>query len=259
MTERTDGNPGFWRVFHDKFVVEERYMSAAARTRLYRVAIALMLLGSVLFFVTLGDILNKDGIAGTDDPMQSWLLSQRSEPLTTAMIILAVIFGPVVLPIIILVVTVAWGLAAKHAWRPILLAAGMLTGVVLAQIIGRAVGRSRPPIEQMLFGPDSTFSFPSGHVLGAADFLLITVFLVFSRRKHIWPAAIGYAAAAVGIFFSAISRLYLGYHWVSDALASVSLSMVILGAVIAVDTWRTARIPGEKITGELSKADTSTD
>ncbi len=234
-------------------------MSAAARTRLYRVAIALMLLGSVLFFVTLGDILNKDGIAGTDDPMQSWLLSQRSEPLTTAMIILAVIFGPVVLPIIILVVTVAWGLAAKHAWRPILLAAGMLTGVVLAQIIGRAVGRSRPPIEQMLFGPDSTFSFPSGHVLGAADFLLITVFLVFSRRKHIWPAAIGYAAAAVGIFFSAISRLYLGYHWVSDALASVSLSMVILGAVIAVDTWRTARIPGEKITGELSKADTSTD
>lgn len=259
MTERTDDNPGFWRVFHDKFVVEERYMSATARTRLYRVAAALMLLGSVLFFVTLGDILNKDGIAGSDDPMQSWFLSQRSESLTTAMIILAVIFGPVVLPIIILVVTVAWGLAAKHAWRPILLAAGMLTGVVLAQIIGRLVGRSRPPIEQMLFGPDSTFSFPSGHVLGAADFLLITAFLVFSRRKHVWPAVVGFAAAAVGIFFAAISRLYLGYHWVSDALASVSLSLVILGAVIVVDTWRTARIPGEKITGELSKADTSTD
>jgi undecaprenyl-diphosphatase len=259
MTERTGDNPGFWRVFHDKFVVEERYMSAAARTRLYRVAAALMLLGSVLFFVTLGDILTKDGIAGSDDPMQSWFLTQRSEPLTTAMIILAVIFGPVVLPIIILVVTVAWGLAAKHAWRPILLAAGMLTGVVLAQIIGRSVGRSRPPIEQMLFGPDSTFSFPSGHVLGAADFLLITAFLVFSRRSHVWPAVIGFSAAAVGIFFAAISRLYLGYHWVSDALASVSLSLVILGAVIIVDTWRTARIPGEKITGELSKADTSTD
>ena len=234
-------------------------MSAAARTRLYRVAAALMLLGCVLFFVTLGDILNKDGIAGSDDLMQSWFLSQRSESLTAAMIILAVIFGPVVLPIVILVVTVAWGLAAKHAWRPLLLAAGMLTGVALAQIIGRSVGRSRPPIEQMLFGPDSTFSFPSGHVLGAADFLLITAFLVFSRRKRAWPAFIGFAAAAVGIFFASVSRIYLGYHWVSDALASVSLSFVILGAVIAIDTWRTARIPGEKITGELSKADTSTD
>ena len=259
MTEGSADHPGFWRVFHDKFVVEERYMSAAARTRLYRVAAALMLLGCVLFFVTLGDILNKDGIAGSDDLMQSWFLSQRSESLTAAMIILAVIFGPVVLPIVILVVTVAWGLAAKHAWRPLLLAAGMLTGVALAQIIGRSVGRSRPPIEQMLFGPDSTFSFPSGHVLGAADFLLITAFLVFSRRKRAWPAFIGFAAAAVGIFFASVSRIYLGYHWVSDALASVSLSFVILGAVIAIDTWRTARIPGEKITGELSKADTSTD
>ncbi|MGX9899876.1 hypothetical protein ACW0JT_08005 [Arthrobacter sp. SA17] len=80
MTERTADNPGFWRVFHDKFVVEERYMAAAARTRLYRVAAALMLLGSVFFFVTLGAILNKDGIAGSDDPMQSWFLSQRSNP-----------------------------------------------------------------------------------------------------------------------------------------------------------------------------------
>jgi undecaprenyl-diphosphatase len=259
MTEGTDGNSGFWRAFHDKFVVEERYMSAAARSRLYRVAAVLMLLGTVLFLVTLGDVLNKNGLAGGDDPIQSWFLSQRSESLTTVMIILAVIFGPVVLPIVILVVTLAWGIAAKHAWRPLLLAAGMLTGVALAQIIGRSVGRTRPPIDQMLFGPDSTFSFPSGHVLGAADFLLITAFLVFSRRKHIWPAAGGFAAAGVGIFFATISRLYLGYHWVSDALASVSLSFVILGAVIAVDTWRTARIPGEKITGELSKADTTTD
>jgi membrane-associated phospholipid phosphatase len=55
---------------------------------------------------------------------------------------------------------------------------------------------------------------------------------------------------------ASVSRLYLGYHWLSDALASVSLSLLILGGVIALDTWRTARIPGERITGELSKAET---
>jgi len=43
-----------------------------------------------------------------------------------------------------------------------------------------------------------------------------------------------------------ISRLYLGYHWLSDTLASVSLSLVMLGSVIAIDTWRTARVPGEQ-------------
>ncbi len=254
--DRSRKSPHWWQVFHDKFVVEERYMSAASRKNLYRIALILMLLGAGLFVLTLSDVLGRDGLTGLDEPARAWLLSQRSEPLTAVMIFLAIVFGPVALPIIILVVTVAWGLAAKHAWRPLLLAGAMLTGVALAQIIGRSVGRQRPPLDLMLFGPDVTFSFPSGHVLGACDFLLVTAFLVFSRRQSTWPAVAGFAAAAIGIVLASVSRLYLGYHWVSDALASLFISFVVLGAVIAVDTWRTARVPGEQITGELSKADT---
>jgi undecaprenyl-diphosphatase len=159
------------------------------------------------------------------------------------------------LPIIVLVVTVAWGFAAKHAWRPIVLAAAMLTGVIVSQIILQIVERSRPPVELMLFGADHTFSFPSGHVLGACDFLLVGTFLVFSRRENPRSAVLGFMGAGVGIVLAILSRLYLGYHWFSDALSSLSLALVILGAYIALDTWRTARIPGERITGELSKAD----
>jgi membrane-associated phospholipid phosphatase len=69
----------------------------------------------------------------------------------------------------------------------------------------------------------------------------------------------GFIGAGIGIVLAALSRLYLGYHWLSDALASLSLSLVILGGVIALDTWRTARVPGERITGELSKADAPRD
>jgi undecaprenyl-diphosphatase len=54
----------------------------------------------------------------------------------------------------------------------------MLIGVELAQVIGRLVDRSRPPTELRLFGSDPSFSFPSGHVLGASDFLLSIVYLV---------------------------------------------------------------------------------
>ena len=258
MAEETTGkSPGRWRVFHDKFVVEERYMSERDRKNLYRIAVGLMILGAVLFFSILAGVLQHDGLTAGDEPVRSWLLTLRSEPLTTSMIILAIVFGPVALPIIILVVTVAWGLLAKHAWRPMLLAGAMLTGVILAQIIGRTVGRQRPPVDLMLFGADFTFSFPSGHVLGACDFLLVSAFLVFSRRDNRWAAVAGFLLAGVGIFFAAVSRLYLGYHWLTDALASLSISFVVLGGVIALDTWRTARIRGEQITGTLSKADTS--
>jgi membrane-associated phospholipid phosphatase len=256
VADESVSKQGRWRVFHDKFVVEERYMEPGARKALYVTAIVLAVVGAAVFFVTLSGVLERDGLASADDAAQRWLLTTRSEFLTVVMIVLAVIFGPVALPIIVLVVTVAWGILAKHAWRPILLASAMLTGVGLAQLVGRTVGRERPPVDQMLFGADHTFSFPSGHVLGASDFLLVTTFLVFSRHRKPKAAVIAFACAIIGIVLSAISRLYLGYHWVSDSVASVALSLVVLGAVIAVDTWRTARIPGEEVTGELSKADT---
>lgn len=257
--DRTGKSPGRWRVFHEKFVVEERFMGVPARRNLYRIAVALMIVGALLFTVILVGVLQHGGFSAGDEPVRSWLLTLRSEPLTTIMIILAIVFGPIGLPIIVLVVTVAWGLLAKHAWRPMLLAGAMLTGVILAQLISRTVGRQRPPEDLMLFGADSTFSFPSGHVLGACDFLLVTTFLIFSRRRNPKAAVVGFVVAGIGIFFAAVSRLYLGYHWTTDALASLSISFVVLGAVIALDTWRTARIPGEQITGTLSKADTSQD
>ncbi|CAH0252685.1 phosphatase PAP2 family protein [Microbacterium sp. Bi128] len=260
MAQAQAGKPqGRWRTFHEKFVVEERFMSVTARRNLYRTAVVLMIAGAVLFVVILAGVLQHAGISAADEPVRTWLLTLRAEPTTIIMIILAIIFGPIGLPIIVLIVTVAWGLIAKHAWRPMLLAGAMLTGVILAQIIGHIVERHRPPIDLMLFGADSTFSFPSGHVLGACDFLLVTTYLVFSRRKNPMSAVIAFIVAGIGIFFAAVSRLYLGYHWMTDALGAFSISLVILGGVIALDTWRTARIPGEQVTGTLSTADTSQD
>jgi membrane-associated phospholipid phosphatase len=250
---------GKWRVFHDKFVVEERYLEPGDRHGLYRASVILVAVGVVLFLATLISVVQADGLSAADGPARDWLLGLRSETLTVVMIFLAVLFGPIALPIIVLVVVVAWGFAAKHAWRPMLLASAMLTGVIISQIILQIVRRSRPPVDQMLFGIDHTFSFPSGHVLGACDFLLVGAFLIYSRRNNRRAAVLGFTGAGIGIVLAALSRLYLGYHWLSDALASLSLSLVILGGVIALDTWRTARIPGERITGELSKADAPRD
>jgi undecaprenyl-diphosphatase len=43
----------------------------------------------------------------------------------------------------------------------------------------------------------------------------------------------------------------------TDALSALAISLVVLGATIALDTWRTARIPGEQVTGTLSTAENS--
>ena len=246
-------NAGKWRTFNEKFVVEERYVDVEDRRRLYRASVILSVVGLALFVAILVSVVQSTGLHAMDEPLHDWLLTTRSGALTAFMIFLAVFFGPIALPIIVLVVVVVWGVAAKHAWRPILLASAMLTGVIVSQIILHIVQRSRPPVDQMLFGADQTFSFPSGHVLGACDFLLVGAYLIVSRRRSRRAAVIGFAVAAVGIILAISSRLYLGYHWPTDTLASFSLSLMILGGVIALDTWRTARIEGEPVTGKLSK------
>jgi membrane-associated phospholipid phosphatase len=235
-------HPGLLRRFHDKFLVEERIQPAAAKRNLYIWSVALAAVGLASFLVILVDVLGKDGISVIDAPIEHWLDASRSGTVTVVMIGLAIVFGPIGLPIIVLVVVVTWGIVAKHAWRPLLLACGTLTGVIIVQIITRLVGRSRPPTSLMLFGIDRTYSFPSGHVLGACDFLLILTYLVFSRRTRRRTTVIAFAVAILLIFAAATSRVYLGYHWPTDALASMAISLVILGSVIAIDTHRTIRV-----------------
>jgi undecaprenyl-diphosphatase len=105
----------------------------------------------------------------------------------------------------------------------------------------------------MLFGADHSYSFPSGHVLGTSDFLLILAFLFASRIRRVWFTVPAVVVAILGIAAQVVSRLYLGYHWISDTTASIALSLVIVGTLILVDTHRTVRIPGERVVGRDSQ------
>jgi undecaprenyl-diphosphatase len=230
------------RRLHEKFIVEVRTVPASSRRNLYIISAVLAVVGLIAFLVILDSVRESDGLSAIDKPLQGWLEGMRSPTLTVVMATVATVFGPVALPIIVLVTAVWWGFAAKHAWRPLLLAGSMIVGVVIVQILAPVIGRERPPVTDMLIGVDHTSSFPSGHVMGATDFLLITTYLVFSRRRNPVSTAIALLVAALLAIATAACRVYLGYHWPTDVLASVSLSLVVLGGVIAVDTWRTVRV-----------------
>lgn len=243
---------GRWGTFHSKFVVEERYVEPAERRGLYFASAVLVAAGLTGFVLLLVGVLTHTGFERLDRPVEIWFDSLRTADATAFMIVIAIVFGPVAMPIIVTIVTVIWVIAAKHIWRPLMLAGGMVTGVILAQVLAPIVKHPRPPIGLMLFGPDHTYSFPSGHVLGASDFLLLLAFLIASRRRQVWFTISAFTIAVLGIALQIFSRLYLGYHWISDTTSSVALSFVIVGVVVFIDTRRTVRVPGERIEGRNS-------
>lgn len=235
-----------------RFLVEERFVDPPVRRRLYTTAAVLIVLGLAAFLVLLIGVLTSTGVERLDEPVEQWFNAQRSRDATGFMIFLAITFGPYGMPVIVAVTLVLWIALARHLWRPLLLAVGMLSGVVLALAIAPVVRHPRPPLGLMLLDPDHTYSFPSGHVLGMSDFFLILSFLLASRIQRRWVSITAFAISIACVLAQVASRLYLGYHWLTDVSASVALSLVVLGAVIAIDTHRTVRVPGERITGANS-------
>ena len=239
--------------WHQKFVVEERYVARVVRRRLYAASFILMGVGVALFLTILFQVLARNGIVHVDQVINTWFEQHRSGFVTPFMIFFAIAFGPILLPILLAIAIIVWIWRAKHAWRPLVLGGFMILGVIIVEVIAHSVGRMRPPTDFMLLEVDHTFSFPSGHVMATADFLLISSYLIVSRRPVRRLITICASVSVIVILLQIVSRMYLGYHWLSDTLASVSLSLFMLGLVMAVDTRRTVRVRGEKIEGEFSQ------
>ena len=94
------------------------------------------------------------------------------------------------------------------------------------------VSRDRPDLSRMVDG--TGFSFPSGHVMAAVALwgLLPVVVGLYTRRRALWWASV--AVSGTIIVLVAASRVYLGVHWFSDAVAGLLLGSFFLLGVEAV-------------------------
>jgi membrane-associated phospholipid phosphatase len=216
--------------------------SERTRTQLWTYGPGLVLLaaGLLVFAIMLDDVREGDDLAAADQVVLDWLVAHRSPWLTNVLAVITFVSGPVVLPILVLVACVGWWRWRREWWRPSLLAAAMVGSTLLGLLVKGLVDRPRPPAETMhIPGAEETASFPSGHTLGAATLLLVAGYLVCSRHRSV-ALLVGWGlATVVGTLLVALSRLYLGYHFLTDVIASVGLAVAVLGVVSIADRRRT--------------------
>ena len=136
--------------------------------------------------------------------------------------VIGVFIVPVGTAIILLVLRRPWG--AFY----FIVASAASAGVV--QLLKTFFGRARP--EDMIVTSDFG-SFPSGHVANAAT-IAVAIGVIVPR---VWVWVLGAAYTVL----MAISRTYLGAHWLSDTVGGA-----LVGAGVALVLWAVFAVPLER-------------
>jgi undecaprenyl-diphosphatase len=196
---------------------------------------ALVVLGALALGALLWAIDWGNALAGFDHPVYTWFVEHRSAGLTPVMRAISTVSSETVLPFIVLVVAVVILWRTRHLYRVVLLGGAMFLAVVVAEIFKLGLDRQRPPATTMLGAIETNGSFPSFHTLGATTFVLLLGYLWWTAGRGAARLATWLTASVVVFGLVASSRLYLGYHWASDVLASAAIAAIIMGVVIGVD------------------------
>jgi len=171
-----------------------------------------------------------------DGPTLSWLVGHRDSVATMAMTTVTAIGSDVVLSAIA-ALTVLLLAVRRRSVEAFLLAAALGSAEAISLVLKHAVGRVRPPADTVLGPVEHTLSFPSGHTIGMATFTLALAYLWWRARPSRKRAWVGWGVATVMTVWMAVSRLYLGDHWLTDVVASIVLSWGVMAAVVLVDMW----------------------
>jgi undecaprenyl-diphosphatase len=204
--------------------------------------ILLIVLGTVTFLVVHDAVAEGDDLAEADLPVLDWLVAARGPAMTAFLTAVSAVTGPSILPVIVVLACLVWGLRSHSWWQPALLAGAMVLSTLISVAIKSVVARPRPPLDTMSVpGSESTYSFPSGHTVGTATFLLTAGYLIWIRSPHVRSLVLWAVGVGVGIALVAGSRLYLGYHFLTDVTAGFALAVAVLGVVVVVDRRRAVR------------------
>ncbi len=106
-------------------------------------------------------------------------------------------------------------------WGAVYFLVATVVSAAIVHLLKAAFARARPV--DILVNVDAG-SFPSGHVANAATMAVALALIV--GRAWVWYAG------SVWVVLMALSRTYLGAHWVSDTVGGA-----LLGAAVAVMLW----------------------
>jgi membrane-associated phospholipid phosphatase len=201
------------------------------------VGIALISFATWVFGAIAGEVVARANITLLDVRLANWFHLYAKSAWTPCMLFITHWHAPLGILGMTFILGVYFHVAQARYWLASLMLAvpgGLVLNVLLKYIFQRA----RPSFDDPLLTLAS-FSFPSGHTSGAVLFYgILAAYLVCHARR--WRVrALPVCVALLMVALVALSRVYLGLHYLSDVLAAVAVSSAWLAVCITgVSTLR---------------------
>jgi membrane-associated phospholipid phosphatase len=231
-----------------RYGIVKRAVSATGPFREYLPVAIIVLAGVVISavagdgFLDLAELVHErsPALQEIDAFVHDWAIAQRNANATAFFDVMSTIGGPGGLAVILLVASVALGWQRRFRW----LAYVIVTvggGALLDAELKRFFARSRPDVALQLMHA-SGYSFPSGHAMGSTVAFATLSYLAFRVLPRWWQRAAAVSFASTMILSIALSRVYLGVHWISDVTAGIVCGLLwVTVTTAAYETLRRIR------------------
>ena len=188
---------------------------------------AALLLAVWLFGAIAEDVVTRDPLTLLDTRIAEWFAAHRSAGLTAFMLGFTHLHDPVPATAAVLLVGLFLLWRRHFRWLASLVAA-TAGGALLNVMLKHAFQRTRPNVDHSGLVLTS-FSFPSGHVAAATLLYGFVAAYVVAHTPRTAPRVLAVVVASMLAAFVALTRVYLGAHFLSD----------VLGAFSAAAAWLT--------------------
>lgn len=204
------------------------------------VGIVMMLACAWAFGVVADEVVSNGAMTLLDQQVTAWFRQQWESGWTPFMLILTHWHRPA--GVLLMAALLGWWMVRVQAREWLLaLVLSVPGGMTLNVLLKYTFQRARPSFDGPLVTL-STYSFPSGHASGAMLFYSVLAAWLVCNYRGWGVRTLAVASAATMVALVALSRVYLGAHYLSDVLAGIAVGGVWATVCItAISTLRRRR------------------
>lgn len=173
-----------------------------------------------------------DGLSSLDEPALQLAISLRTPQNVAAAQFVTNMGGAIGLTIITVVIVVIMTVRWRSRTPLLLLSIGTAGSLLMTAVGKELVGRARPPMADAVPPYETSPAFPSGHALNNTVVACLVAYLLLLHLTSLIWRIVSVALAVVWFVTIGLTRVFLGYHWLTDVMAGWLLGLAWTAIVI---------------------------